>query len=135
VLLGDPSPQYRELIDLTLEVHGNVVDTLRSGRTGEDVIEAADPIIEEAGYVRSAPLVHGELGGGISGPTVGVESPDGEGLTGRNIEFKENMTVVPEVHLCTPDWSAGVFINATHVITDRAPRCLNEFPIEPVILD
>jgi Xaa-Pro aminopeptidase len=135
VLLGEPSPLYEELIEQTMAVHETVVDHLRPGNTGGDVIDAVDPIVEAAGYVRSAPLVHGELGGGISGPTVGVESPDGEGLTGRDIEFKENMTLVPEVHLSTPDWSAGVFINATYVIEDGGARCLNDFPVEPVILD
>jgi Xaa-Pro aminopeptidase len=132
VCLGEPSPQYREMLDLMLEVYEAVVAALRAGNTGADVIAAGAPI-EEAGYVRSAPLVHGELGGGISGPTVGVED-HGEGHTGADVRFEENMTVVPEIHVATPDWSAGVFMNSTFVVTDGAPEPLTTYPREPVVL-
>lgn len=132
VSLGEPTPEYQEMIDLMLEVHENVVDALRPGNTNSDVLEAAAPI-REAGYARGSPLVHGELGGGVSaGPHIGL--PGVDPAEEPEVELREGMVLVPEVHVATPDFTKGVFICDTYAVTDGAPRRLNEFSPEHFVV-
>jgi Xaa-Pro aminopeptidase len=123
--IGEPTEEYQEMIDLMLEVHEEVVENLRAGNTSEDVLAAADPI-EEAGYVRASPLAHGELGGGVSaGPHIGL--PRAYSDLEDSFTLREDMVLVPEVHVSTPDYTKGVFICDTYAVTAGAPRRLNEF--------
>jgi Xaa-Pro aminopeptidase len=132
ISFGDPTADYREMLELMFEVHAAVVDLLRPGVTSHQIAAAATPI-EESGYVRESPLVHGELGGGVgSGPHIGL--PEGMKEHEPDFELAENMVLVPEVHVSDEAGTKGVFVCDTYAVTDGAPRRLNEFPLEHVVL-
>jgi hypothetical protein len=44
------------------------------------------------------------------------------------------MVLVPEVHVSDEAGTKGVFVCDTYAVTDGAPRRLNEFPLEHVVL-
>ena len=130
ISLGEPTEDYQEMIDLMFEVHEDVVDNLRPGNTSSDIAEAAEPI-EESDYIRESPLAHSELGGGVgASSSIGLPMDMEE----EDFELKENMVFVPEVHVSNEEGTKGAFVCDTYVVTDGAPRRLNDFPLEHIVV-
>jgi Xaa-Pro aminopeptidase len=124
--LGDPSPRYREIGDLMLELFARVADQLRPGRTDRDVIEAAG-FIKRAGYTWLSPLVHGAEGGGAGAlPIIGSSVSQ---LEAGAFTFEPGMVMTVQAHVGAPDQSAGLFMADSFVTTDGAPQRLNQYTV------
>lgn len=127
--LGEPVGEYKRMFEVMLEAYHRVIDALRPGKTDRDVIEAGQ-VIKDAGYQWHSPLIHSELGGGVSNPViVGME-----GISVPPITFEPNMVFVPELHVADKDYLKGVFICDTVVVTENKPVCLNKYPAQVTVL-
>ena len=128
VFLAEPAEEYKEMTELMLEVYDDLMDAIRAGNTAQDLIEAVEPI-KEAGYEHGAPVAHASVGGGVSArPLIRPNSDDAD------LVLEENMVLIPEPAIRTPDHTKGVFICDTVAVTDGEPRRLNDYPIEPIYL-
>lgn len=127
--LGEPTSEYKHMFEVMLEAYHRVVNALRPGNTHQDVIEAGK-VIKDAGYQWHSPLIHSELGGGVSNPHMAGMA----GLPQPPIIFEPNMVFVPELHVADKAWTRGVFICDTVVVTKDKPRCLNKYPAQVTIL-
>jgi Xaa-Pro aminopeptidase len=129
--LGRPSRRYQEMGAVMLDAYDRVVDTFRPGKTDADVVKAAG-VIKDAGYTWLSPLVHAPEGGATGAlPHIasGVDQPEEKRVT-----FAPNMVMCVQIHVGLPDYSAGVFMADTWAITEKDPRCLNQYPREFVIV-
>lgn len=71
-----------------------------------------------------APLVHGVFNPLDAGPFAGTSHrPD------KDVVLQPNMACCVEIHPCTEDHVAGVFMGDTYVITSTGARSVNK--IEP----
>ncbi|MEV7046298.1 M24 family metallopeptidase [Amycolatopsis sp. NPDC051061] len=127
---GKPADRYRRMVDVMLETYDAVIDSLRPGKTDRDIAKAAE-VISAAGYVRRGPLIHGAEGG-ASGSLPMVAPPVAVAEV-EPFEVVPDIVVCVEIHVAEPDHS-GVFLSDTWVTTTGAPRCLNSFPREPLVL-
>ena len=132
IAFGEPSQEYRKMVDIMLRAYDRVVDQLRPGKTDQDIARAGS-VIREAGYVWHSPLIHSELGGGVSATPV-VFGHDDAFIPQESFVMEPNMTIVPEIHVASPDWTRGVFMCDTWVITPGEPRCLNKYPRQLTII-
>ena len=57
-LVGEPTPEYRRLFDLAVDVHDRVIDELRPGMTGRDVDRWLEPF-RAAGCRNATSLIGG----------------------------------------------------------------------------
>ena len=81
-----------------------VTKVVRHGTTMQEIVDAAG-VIERAGFSVCDDLMHG-FGGGYFQPIVGSKSRPAGPLPDMTLE--ENMTVVVQPNVITPDQTAGV---------------------------
>jgi Xaa-Pro aminopeptidase len=101
---ADPTPLYRELHETAEAAFDAVTSVIRHGTTMEEIV-AASGVIEERGFTIYDDLVHG-FGGGYFPPIVGCRSRPAGPLPQMTLE--ENMTIVVQPNVITPDQKAGV---------------------------
>jgi Xaa-Pro aminopeptidase len=100
----DPTPLYRELHETAEAAFDAVTGVIRAGTTMEEILDAAG-VIEERGFTVYDDLMHG-FGGGYFPPILGTRSRPAGPLPEMTLE--ENMTVVVQPNVITPDQKAGV---------------------------
>jgi Xaa-Pro dipeptidase len=122
---ADPTPLYRSLHETAEAAFDAVTAVIKAGTTMQEIIDAA-AVIEERGYTVYDDLMHG-FGGGYLPPILGTRSRPAGPLPDMTLE--ENMTVVVQPNVITPDEKAGVqvgeLIRVTRSGFDRlhtAPR-------------
>lgn len=101
---ADPTPLYRDLHDVAMAAFDAIVAVLKPGTRPEEIIEAAT-VIEDAGFSIWDDLVHG-FGGGYLPPVLGSKSRDI--FPAPDMELQENMYLVVQPNVITPDHKAGV---------------------------
>jgi Xaa-Pro dipeptidase len=101
---ADPTPLYRELHATAEAAFDAVTRVLRHGTTMQEIVDAA-ALIEERGFTIYDDLMHG-FGGGYFPPIIGTRSRPAGPLPQMTLE--ENMTVVVQPNVVTPDHKAGV---------------------------
>ena len=131
-----PTDEYRRLHDVAVETYENILDVLHPGNTTEDVLRAADPIIESE-YTIYDGLVHG-FGVDIVPPTLGTEDVEaakrGKYSIENPMELRENMAVVVQPNPITSDERRGVQVGNLVVITQNGPEVLQDYPVDFVQL-
>jgi len=100
----DPTPLYRDLHRTALAAYEAVTGVLRPGCTMQAIVDAAG-VIEDAGFTIFDDLLHG-FGGGYFPPILGCRSRPAGPLP--DMVLDENMTVVVQPNVITPDRKAGV---------------------------
>jgi Xaa-Pro dipeptidase len=101
---ADPTPLYRALHETAEAAFDAVTSVIRHGTTMEAIIEASG-IIEARGFTIYDDLVHG-FGGGYFPPILGCRSRPAGPLPQMTLE--ENMTIVVQPNVITPDQKAGI---------------------------
>jgi len=110
---ADPTPLYRDLHRTALAAYEAVTARLRPGCTMQAIVDAAS-VIEDAGYTIFDDLLHG-FGGGYFPPILGCRSRPAGPLP--DMVLEENMTVVVQPNVITPDRKAGVQVGELVRIT------------------
>jgi Xaa-Pro aminopeptidase len=121
---ADPTPLYQSLHDTAEAAFDAVTGVIRHGTTMEEIVAAAG-IIEERGFTIYDDLMHG-FGGGYLPPIVGSRSRPAGPLPQMTLE--ENMTVVVQPNVITPDQKAGVQVGELVRVTRDGFERLHSAP-------
>ena len=121
---ADPTPLYKELHDTAEAAFDAVTAVIRHGTTMDEIVAAAG-VIEERGFTIYDDLVHG-FGGGYFPPIVGSRSRPAGPLPDMTLE--ENMTVVVQPNVVTPDHRAGVQVGELVRVTRNGFETLHTAP-------
>ncbi|MDG6905660.1 MAG: aminopeptidase P family protein [Nitrososphaerota archaeon] len=135
ITLGPPTQEYKQMLDLALEVYGDIVKNLKPGRRADAILKAGDKI-DEAGYKNGGPPLIHALPSGLLGniPSIPQRSQLGTWRLRYGEadfeEFTQNMPVCVEVSLVRKDEMAGVFLCNSFIINDDAPIDLYRTPMQ-----
>lgn len=117
-----PTPQYQRLHDTAREAFRRVEAVLRDGAAVEEVLEATS-VVEENGFSICDDLVHGanQL------PPILRTRSTSRGLPA-GFRYRENMAVVIQPNVITPDGRAGVQFGEMLRITPDGVERLHSYP-------
>ena len=101
---AEPTPLFKKLHETAEAAFDAVTSVVRHGTTMEQILQAAD-VIEKNGFTVYDDLMHG-FGGGYFQPILGSRSRPAGPLPDMTLE--ENMTLVVQPNVITPDQKAGV---------------------------
>jgi Xaa-Pro dipeptidase len=120
-----PTPAYQRMYDLALEVFEGIAGVLRAGATADDVLDVAERI-HAAGYTICDDLTH-SLGGGYLPPILRTRQTS---LAPHPpFTFEENMTVVIQPNVITPDGQSGVQLGELVRVTRTGIERLHAYPL------
>jgi Xaa-Pro aminopeptidase len=102
---AEPTALYRDLHAAAEAAFDAITSVVRAGATARELF-AATSVIEESGYTVCDDVVHG-FGGGYLQPVLGSRSRPG-GPPVPDLALEENMTLVVQPNVITPDRTAGV---------------------------
>jgi|SRR5690242_1278877 len=120
-----PTSEYQRMHDLAVRVFERVAVVVRAGATVEEALDAADAI-DAAGYTICDDLLHG-FGGGYLAPHVRTRQTGGTRHPG--FVFAENMTVVIQPNVITPDERMGVQVGELVRVTRTGVESLHRYPM------
>lgn len=120
-----PTEEYQRMHDLAVRVFERVAGVVRAGATVEQVLDAADEI-HAAGYTICDDLLHG-FGGGYFVPHVRTKQTGGTRNPG--FVFAENMTIVIQPNVITPDERMGVQVGELLRVTRTGVESLHAYPM------
>jgi Xaa-Pro aminopeptidase len=120
-----PTADYQRMHDLAVRVFERVAGVVRPGATVEEVLDAADEI-HTAGYTICDDLLHG-FGGGYFVPHVRTKQTGGTRNPG--FVFAENMTIVIQPNVITPDERMGVQVGELLRVTRTGVESLHHYPM------
>jgi len=121
---AEPTPLYRKLHQTAEAAFDAVTGVVRHGTTMQAIVDAAG-VIEDAGFSACDDLVHG-FGGGYFPPILGSKSRPAGPLPAMTLE--ENMTVVVQPNVITPDQRAGVQVGELIRVTREGFERLHAAP-------
>lgn len=121
---AEPTVLYARLHEVALDAFDRIFALLRPGATAGQVVAASRPI-EEAGFSIYDDLLHG-YGGGYFPPI--LRTPGTAHAPPPDFTFEENMTVVIQPNVITPDERAGVQVGELVRITADGCESLHRFP-------
>ncbi len=121
---ADPTAMYRDLHAAAEAAFDSVAAVVRHGTAMEEIVEAAG-VIEEHGFTIWDDLVHG-FGGGYFPPILGSRSRPAGPLPQMSLE--ENMTIVVQPNVVTPDHRAGVQVGELIRVTRSGFERLHAAP-------
>lgn len=120
-----PTDDYQRMYDLAARIFDGIASVVRHGATVEDVLEVADAI-NAAGYTICDDLLHG-FGGGYIPPLVRTKQTGGTRNPG--FVFAENMTIVIQPNVITPDERMGVQVGELVRVTQSSVESLHRYPM------
>jgi Xaa-Pro aminopeptidase len=120
----EPTPLYQELHDVALACFDRITALLRPGATAQQVVGAAEAI-HQAGFSIYDDLLHG-YGGGYLPPVLRTSQTTHGPVP--DFQFEENMTVVVQPNVITPDERAGVQVGELVRITAAGCESLHTYP-------
>jgi Xaa-Pro dipeptidase len=121
---AEPTPLYRELHATAEAAFDAVTGIIRHGTTIQEIVDAAI-VIEQRGFTIYDDLMHG-FGGGYFPPILGTRSRPAGPLPQMTLE--ENMTVVVQPNVVTPDHKAGVQVGELIRVTKTGFERLHSAP-------
>lgn len=124
---SEPNDLYKRLWDTALESYTRCVAALKPGATSDDVLDAA-AVIAERGFTINDGFLHG-FGIGLLPPSIGTREAK-RGIPKPPFTFNENMCVVVQPNVVTPDERAGVQLGNLFRITRNGAECLHRLPLE-----
>jgi Xaa-Pro aminopeptidase len=113
------------MYDLAVEVFDAIAATLHAGATSDAVVDAAEAI-HAAGYTIYDDLLHG-LGGGYLPPILRTRQTSA--TPHAPFTFAENMTVVIQPNVITPDEQSGVQVGELVRVTRTGIERLHAYPM------
>lgn len=120
-----PTEEYQRMYDLAERVFNRIANIVRHGATVDAILDAADEI-HANGYTICDDLVHG-FGGGYLSPLVRTRQSGGTQNPG--FVFAENMTIVIQPNVITPDERMGVQVGELVRVTRTGVESLHHFPM------
>lgn len=131
--VGEPPTEvYQDIYDVAEETYWNLLDAVKPGNTARDVYEALSPV-EESDYKSYDVMFHG-YGGAYSHPFVGTRAsnywPNADDPLTADWTFEENMVMVLQPNVFTPDERHGLQLGTTVVVRSGGPEVLQEYPLE-----
>ena len=124
-IAAEPAPAYQRMYALAVEVFDAIAATLRAGATSDAVLDAAERIHTE-GYTICDDLLHG-LGGGYLPPILRTRQTSA--TPPAPFTFAENMTVVIQPNVITPDERSGVQVGELVRVTRDGIERLHSYPM------
>jgi len=121
---ADPTPLYRDLHATAEAAFDAVTSVICHGTTMQEIVDAAG-VIEDRGFTVYDDLLHG-FGGGYFPPILGSRSRPAGPLPQMTLE--ENMTVVVQPNVVTPDHKAGVQVGELVRVTKTGFERLHSAP-------
>ena len=121
---ADPTPLYRDLHAAAEAAFAAVTAVIRHGTTMQELVDAAD-VIEARGFTIYDDLLHG-FGGGYFPPILGTKNRPAGPLPPMTLQ--ENMTVVVQPNVVTPDHKAGVQVGELIRVTNTGFERLHAAP-------
>jgi len=128
--LGEgPTPEWRKLHDAAVEGFDAIVETIKDGASTAEVEEAAE-VIHRRGYTIYDDLLHGAS---QYPPIIQTRTTRRHG--GGDTIFRENMVVVVQPNVITPDERMGLQFGETFVVRKDGCERLNAFPREWIVCE
>jgi Xaa-Pro dipeptidase len=123
--IGDPpTPGYKRIYDVAVEVYGRVRDAIRPGATADDVLDAAE-YVHESGFTIHDDLVHGIAGNWSPVLRTRRTSP----REPAPFRFVEDMTVVIQPNPITEDERMGMQVGDLVRVTAEGAESLHTYPM------
>lgn len=127
----EPTETYESLWTVAKAAYDDMVAAIRPGNTVADVHEALGAI-EESRFRLYDVALHG-YGNGYLPPYVGTESsnywPGGPDPVTEGWTFEEDMVVVVQPNVVTPEERHGLQLGSAVVVRDGEPEVLQEYPL------
>ena len=120
-----PTAAYQRLYDVAVETFARIAAVVCAGATAEAVLDAAEGI-HAAGYAICDDLVHG-FGGGYLPPVIRTRQTGGTSAPG--FTFAENMAIVIQPNVITPDERMGVQVGELVRVTQTGVESLHRYPM------
>jgi len=121
---AEPNSLYKDLHQTAYSAFNSITKVIRPGVNTKELIEASS-IIEKNGFTTNDDMVHG-YGGGYFAPILGSKSrPSGHST---DMELKENMCMVVQPNVITPDEKAGVQFGELIRVTKNGFESLHRTP-------
>ena len=120
-----PTPAYQRLYDVAVEAFERIAAVIHAGATVEDVLDAAE-CIHAAGFSVNDDLLHG-LGGGYLPPILRTRQTSAQPAA--PFTFAENMTVVIQPNVITPDERMGLQVGELVRVTPTGVESLHTYPM------
>lgn len=120
-----PTPAYQRMYDVALTCFERIAGVLHDGATTDEVLDIAEDI-HDAGYTICDDLLHG-LGGGYLPPILRTRRMGASPQP--TVTFAENMTVVIQPNVVTPDEQSGVQLGELVRITRGGVERLHQYPL------
>jgi Xaa-Pro dipeptidase len=120
----EPTALYRDLHATAEAAFDAITGKIHHGTTMEEIVEASG-VIEDRGFTIYDDLMHG-FGGGYFPPILGSRSRPAGPLPAMTLE--ENMTVVVQPNVVTPDHKAGVQVGELVRVTRTGFERLHATP-------
>lgn len=124
-----PTPLYRDLHDVASRAFEAIAGKVAPGTTAAELADEAR-LIEAAGYTTCDDLVHGFVGGYLPPILPGGGRPSRHG----SFVLEEDMTVVVQPNVVTPDRTAGVQTGELLLVTATGHERLHAYPREMAVL-
>lgn len=126
--LGEgPTPEWRRLHDAAVEAFETLAGLIKDGTSTREVEEAAD-LIHDRGYTIYDDLLHGAS----QFPPV-IQTRSARRHQSPDILFRENMVIVIQPNVITPDEKMGLQFGETLVVRKDGCERLNFFPREWIV--
>ena len=116
-----------DLCEVALESYHRGVAALRAGASAEDLLDAAE-VIHERGYTINDAYLHG-FGVGLLPPSLNTRRTT-KGRSVAPFVFEENMCVVLQPNVVTPDERSGLQLGNLFRITRDGAECLQRLPLQ-----
>ncbi len=138
VFVGEPQKLYRDLYQAGLAGFRKGVEKLRPGYTIGEPVKALRDSIRESGFSFREAGIHGHgLESGDPPNAGGVPSKIAdcfEPFPMPPLKFAPGMTAGLNIDITPNDWSTSTMLADTYLITEREPRKLTQYNLEPIIV-
>jgi Xaa-Pro aminopeptidase len=123
---GEPTPEYSRLHELALAVYDQICNTIRPGVSSEKILDIAEKI-HDAGFTIYDDLVHCAVGG-VYAPFLRTRRTTHG--TGHRFTFEEDMVIVVQPNVVTPDLRMGVQVGEMLRVTATGVESFHSLPRE-----
>ena len=120
-----PTAQYQRMYDVAVETFSRIANVIRAGATSDAVLDSGE-YIHTAGYTICDDLVHG-FGGGYLPPILRTRRTSAR--PPQPFTFQENMLVVIQPNVITPDEQMGVQVGELVRVTRDGVESLHRYPM------
>ena len=122
-----PTPEWRNMHDAAVEAFETLANVIKDGATTTEAEEAAE-IIHRRGYSIYDDLVHG-----VNQYPPIFQTKSTKRHNSKEMTFRENMVIVIQPNLITPDEKMGLQFGETLLVTRTGCESLNAYPRDWII--